>query len=588
MTRSVQSSSAPSDALFAGGVLSIAGLVVLSWIGAVSSAFLTGHRLPRLRLRSIFALGQYWRDPSRAWASPVGPAWLYWTVTVLEFVAVATAAWLLYLRLKQGSGSHSKATSHEGTATRAEIRAAAGERALVKRGATLRPATTDARTSDLGHRLGRSRGVECWASAEDSIVILGPPRSGKGLHLVIPMILDAPGAVITTSTRPDNLTATLRSRQKRGAVAVFDPQGLAPGVANVVRWSPTRGCENPQTAMIRARALTAGVANSTSDSSFWQASTEQAVRCLLHAAALSGAAAEDLYRWSLSPVVASEALAPLTDDPRAANKWAHALTAILSADQKQRDSIWAMVAIAFSALADPNVLDALSPAPGDEFDPETFLKSDGTLYLLGTSSGASSTTGLVSAFIEDVVEIARRLAAGSAGARLDPPLTLVLDEAANYRMPSLASLMSEGGGTGISTVVVLQSLAQARAVWGDHEGAALWDSAIAKVILGGGSNTRDLEDLSRLIGTRKEQQATDSYGPDGRRTRSVSSHSTAILEPGELRQLPFSTAMLLLRSARPIMLDLQRWIDRADATQLKTDQRELERVIRNGHQPAAD
>ena len=48
-----------------------------------------------------------------------------------------------------------------------------------------------------------------YASVEDSMVILGPPRSGKGYNLVIPFILDAPGAVVTTSTRPDNLAATM-------------------------------------------------------------------------------------------------------------------------------------------------------------------------------------------------------------------------------------------------------------------------------------------------------------------------------------------------------------------------------------------
>jgi type IV secretion system protein VirD4 len=419
-------------------------------------------------------------------------------------------------------------------------------------------------------------------------VILGPPRSGKGLHLVIPMILDAPGAVITTSTRPDNLTATYEARQRRGEVAVFDPQHLAPGLANEVRWSPTRGCEKPQTAMIRARALTSGVASGTNESTFWQSAAEQAVRCLLHAAALSGAAAEDLYRWSLSAVLASEALGPLTEDARAAPGWAQALDAILSAEQKQRDSIWAMVGIAFSALADPHVLAAVSPEPGNAFDPEMFLRGNGTLYLLGTSSGASATTGLVSALVEDVVEVARRMAAGSAGGRLDPPLSLILDEAANYRVPSLASLMSEGGGTGISTIVVLQSLAQARAEWGDHAGAALWDSAIVKIILGGGSNARDLDDLSKLIGTRKDRQVTESTGAAGHHTRSVSTHDVPILEPGQLRQLPFGTGVLLLRSARPIMLDLQRWIDRPDATALRAAQHRLECVIQDGHATPAE
>lgn len=51
-----------------------------------------------------------------------------------------------------------------------------------------------------------------WSSVEDSTLILGPPRSGTGLHLVINAILDAPGAVVTTSTRPDNIAATLAAR----------------------------------------------------------------------------------------------------------------------------------------------------------------------------------------------------------------------------------------------------------------------------------------------------------------------------------------------------------------------------------------
>jgi type IV secretory pathway TraG/TraD family ATPase VirD4 len=451
---------------------------------------------------------------------------------------------------------------------------------VASRAAHLRPGLAEPAAADLGVVVGQSHGVPCWVSVEDSMVVLGPPRSGKGMHLVIPAILDAPGAVITTSTRPDNLTVTLDSRSRKGPVAVFDPQRLAPGLPGGVRWSPARGCVRPRAAMIRARALTVGIASGTTDSSFWQAAAEQAVRCLLHAAALSGAGASDLYRWSLSAVQGAEALDALTDDPRAAGGWGQALTAILSADVKQRDSIWAMVGLAFAALADPDVLESVSPAAGEEFVPDGFLAEQGTLYLLGTSSGAASVTGLVAAFIEDVIETARRLAARSTHGRLDPPLSLVLDEAANYRLPSLPSLVSEGGGSGIATLVVLQSLAQARAVWGDHAGAALWDSAIVKIILGGGSNTRDLEDLSRLIGTRPHQSVSESVGPDGRTTRSTSRSEKAILSPGRLRELPPGTGILLARSARPILLDLQPWTGRADAEELTECRVKLEQAIR--------
>src|SRR5207245_8837443 len=114
--------------------------------------------------------------------------------------------------------------------------------------------------------------------------------------------------------------------------------------------------------------------------------------------------------------------------------------------------------------------------------------------------------------------------------RHDPPLALLLDEAANYALPSLPSLISEGGGTGITTVAVLQSLAQARARWGEHEGAAIWDAASVKVVLGGGSNARDLQDLSALIGERDED--TESVSSDGRgiRTRTTNTRRVPVLD----------------------------------------------------------
>ena len=489
---------------------------------------------------------------------------------------VTAGVCLLVVAARQGRRSPRR----PGMAARRQVQGSAGHRRLHQRAAALRPSMTQTATSqDLGYRLGKSCGVACFCSVEDSVVVLGPPRAGKGLHLAIPLILDSPGAVLTTSTRPDNLTATLRRRAARGPVAVFDPQGLAPGIPSATRWSPIRGCEHPHTAMVRAKALTSDTAAGTNDSTFWRASAEQAVRCLLHAAALGGYSCSELYRWSLSAVHAREAVQILNCHPDAAAGWHQGLDSIISADPRQRDSVWAMVTIVFSALADPCVMDALSPSPDEVFDPRDFLRSDGTVYLLGTSTGSAATAGLVGAFVEDVVEAARRIAARSPAARLDPPLTLVLDEAANYPLPSLPALMSDGGGTGISTVVVLQSLAQARAVWGEHAASAIWDAAIVKVILGGGSNARDLEDLSKLLGQREERQTSTSRGADGRQTHSTTTTRVPILEPAQLRTLPFGKAVMLLRAAQPIDLAMTPWTSRKDAQQLVADRRLLEEAI---------
>jgi type IV secretion system protein VirD4 len=239
-----------------------------------------------------------------------------------------------------------------------------------------------------------------------------------------------------------------------------------------------------------------------------------------------------------------------------------------------------MVSNTFAALADPAVLDALSPAPAESFDPAQFLRSAGTIYLLGTATGASATAGLVAALAEDVVDTARRLAAASPGARLDPPLGLILDEAANYPLPSLPALMSEGGGSGITTVAVLQSLAQARHRWGREQAEAIWDAATVKVMLGGQANADDLADMSRLLGDVDVRETSESYSRWGDRSTSVSTRTKPILELARLRTLRFGTGVLLLRSAPPIILDLTRWTDRPDGDRLAADRTQLEELLR--------
>jgi len=565
--------------IFAGAILAAPFVWGVLWSGAALSCVITGRRTPALSSAAPFLGLLNAGDPGRAWGHVMAPPWLYWSST-LAVVLVCVA--LVALVHRVWTATPRVPDTPEGCAPARVVRGVAGRRQLSARGATLRPGTAKSTVAGVGFQLGTSRGIRCYSSIEDSVVVLGPPRSGKGLHLAIPMILDAPGAVLTTSTRPDNLAVTLRHRSRTGPVAVFDPQGLAPGIPSATRWSPVRGCHDPHVAMVRAKALTAGTADGTTDSTFWQASAEQAVRCLLHAAGLGEVTSADLYRWSLSAVQAREATMILATHPDAATAWHQALDAIINSDSRQRDSVWAMVTIAFNALADPKVLDAVSPTAGEEFDPETFLRGGGTVYLLGTSTGTAATAGLVGAFVEDVVETARRLAARSPAARLNPPLTLVLDEAANYPLPSLPSLMSDGGGTGISTAVVLQSLAQARAVWGEHAASAIWEAAIVKVILGGGSNARDLEDLSTLIGQRDEQTTTTSRAGDGHRSTSTTTHKVPILEPAALRTLPFGTAILLLRSAPPIHLNLRRWTARPDANGLSADRAAVEEDLREG------
>jgi type IV secretory pathway TraG/TraD family ATPase VirD4 len=243
--------------------------------------------------------------------------------------------------------------------------------------------------------------------------------------------------------------------------------------------------------------------------------------------------------------------------------------------------------LALAALADPRVLDAVSPKPGEPvFDPETFIRGRGTLYLLATGAGANNSSALVAAFVEDIVEAARKIAARSPGARLDPPLLLALDEVGNLApLPSLPTLMAEGGGTGITAMPVLQSLAQAREKWSENAASAIWDASIVKIILGGASNSRDLHDLTTLIGERDEQTDSTTVGDHGSRSAQRSIRRVPIMPPDTIRTLPFGTGLVLLRSAPPIVTRLRAWTTRPNVAQLRQDRAGIEALLQ--HRPPA-
>nr|WP_284711364.1 TraM recognition domain-containing protein [Brevibacterium sp. XM4083] len=570
-------------------LIGLFGIALILRAAGSIAAFVTGSRQPAAGPASGIGVLFHAGDPGEALDAPELSPLAYWIVAGLLLAGLAIGGvWVWMLLRRHAHKIETDPHTAAGAATRHEVTTTASASALLKRAESLRPSLEKPAASDVGYRIGTCRGREVWASVEDSILLIGPPRSGKGLHVVIPAILDAPGAVIATSTRPDNLTATLRARKRTGPVAVFDPQHLAEGIPAGMRWSPVRGCEDPLTAMIRATGLASATglsAGGVESGGFWEGKTRSALQTLLHAAALDHRPASELFRWTLDPTAAHDAVAILTNHADAAEGWADSLESMIDADPRTRDSIWQGVSLALGALADPRVLDAVSPRDGEGFDPEAFIRDRGTLYLLATGAGAGASAALVAAFVEDLVETARRMAARSPGARLDPPLLLALDEIGNLApLPSLPTLMAEGGGTGITTMPVLQSLAQARERWSENQASAIWDASIVKIILGGASNSKDLQDLSTLIGERDEYTDSITLGDHGTRSNQRSVRRIAIFPPDRLRRLPFGTAVTLLRAAPPIVTDLRAWPARADAAQLKTDRAEIEGLLERGNQ----
>ena len=469
-----------------------------------------------------------------------------------------------------------------GFATASEIREHLSAKAVLRRAGQLRPDLAKPTATDVGWRVGRSRGQDVYVSIEDSVALEGPPRSGKGYRVLISAIVDWSGPLITTSTTNDNLTATMRMRQNRGDVHVFDPQGLS-GIRNPLRVSPIAGCDDPLVAMQRGTAIITGTAlGASTTNGEWAQASGMVLGRLLHAAAVGGKSIAELYDWGTSPAQTRDAVEILKAD--GAPGWGDSLDATINGDEKLVSSIWFGVQGAVAPLAVPQIRDALMPQPGDPlFDPREFLTAANTLYLIGSSSGASAMGGWLGAVLDDIVEVARTTALASAGSRLTHPLGLILDEIANmFRWGNLPRIMADGGGRGICTFIVLQALSQAETSWSRAEADTIWAAATAKVLLGGASHVNHLRDIESLLGTRDTQRELRSWSTrDAGHSTSQQHERRPLMSVDEIRRLPPSTGLLAYRNRRSVLLELAGWDERSDARSINAGKRETEREQRS-------
>ena len=161
------------------------------------------------------------------------------------------------------------------------------------------------------------------ADPEQAVMVLGPPRSGKTSAVVIPALLSAAGAAVSTSTKLDVFNATAPCRSMWGRIWLFDPSGQdqpPPGVLPL-RWSPVdaRGSWDDVLSVARVMVDAATVGRG-GDSEYWNERAGALLASLLRAAAVSGRGIEDVRGWVLRQELdLPSAALEMRDEPLAAD-----------------------------------------------------------------------------------------------------------------------------------------------------------------------------------------------------------------------------------------------------------------------------
>jgi type IV secretion system protein VirD4 len=402
--------------------------------------------------------------------------------------------------------------------------------------------------------LGR-RGRHLLAAEKgQSVLVVAPTQTGKTTGLAIPALLEWQGPVLATSVKTDLLRDTLEARGRLGRVQLFDPVGET--TLDSAGWSPLARCTDWAIARRTAAWLAEGAStgkHAIADSDFWYAAAAKLLAPILFAAARAGASMADVITW-LDTQAEGEVMEILEacDEQGAIN----AMQASIVRDERQRSSIYTTAETILEAYADPRVLERSKAAT---INPHEFLDGgSNTLYLSSTVREQRRLRPLFVALIQSVVQAAYERAAAT-GRPLEPPLLLVLDEAANIApLPDLDVLASTGVGQGVQLLTVLQDLAQAHDRWGRDRAETIVNNHRAKIIGAGTSDPRTLEWLARLLGDEELDQRSSTSG-DGRHseTRSVTFRSMA---PANIvRQGHPGSAVLVNGHLPPTWLRLRPW-----------------------------
>ncbi|WP_326604616.1 type VI secretion protein [Streptomyces sp. NBC_01800] len=303
-------------------------------------------------------------------------------------------------------------------------------------------------------------------SPRTPLVVYGPAATRR--PTVVQAIREADGPALVVTSDPTVWEETKDARAKLGPVLVYDPGHLCDTPARL-HWSPTAGCEAPDTAAARAIALLAPVRPQARIDAMTAETAETLLQCWLHAAAIDGRPFRQVHRWALGGN-AHEPVRLLRTHTKAASGLAGLLESALTGHPERREMAQELTVRAFAALSSVHIRDACTPNRSDSLALESFAGEGGTLYVVGEPiedprSGPGAMP-LLTALASHVVEHGRRMAARSTDGRLDPPMTLVLDDvAAVAPLPQLPELVSTNQDQALPTLVLLRSQEQARARW---------------------------------------------------------------------------------------------------------------------------
>jgi type IV secretion system protein VirD4 len=403
-------------------------------------------------------------------------------------------------------------------------------------------------------------------AGQQGVALAAPPRAGKGTGIVIPNALNWPGSLVCVDIKRENWTITAGYRKRAGhACYLFDPFAED---GRTARWNPfSYVSKDPERRLNDLQRIAEMLyPDPPNVDPFWMASA----RSLFLGIALY------LFETPSLPSTIGEVLRQgmASDDEGFGQHWKRLIEGRNSGSRPLSSecvrSLYDVIDLApvtassirktFTSRLDlwlNPLLDAATAA--NDFDLRELRKKPISIYVSVNPDDLHRLRPVLNLFFQQAIGLQTR-ELPERDPTLKYPVMMLLDEfTALGRIPIIAEAISYLPGYNVRVVLVIQTPAQLREVYGVHSAEILMKSLAARVVFAP-KDYPDAKEISDELGfttvrvrtvSRPTSIGVEQRGQRGR-TQSVSEQRRALLLPQEMKELGTEKAILFYEGSRPI------------------------------------
>jgi type IV secretion system protein VirD4 len=403
-------------------------------------------------------------------------------------------------------------------------------------------------------------------AGQQGVALAAPPRAGKGTGVVVPNALNWPGSLVCVDIKRENWTITAGYRARSGqACFLFDPFAEDRRTA---RWNPFSYVSlDPERRLNDLQRIAEMLyPDPPNVDPFWTASA----RSLFLGIALY------LFETPSLPATVGEVLRQgmASDDEGFGEHWkrlvegrksgscplspqcVRALYDVIDLAPVTASSIRKTFTSRLDLWLNP-ILDAATAA--SDFDLRELRKRPMSIYVAVNPDDLHRLRPVLNLFFQQAIGLqTRELPERNAALRYQ--VMMLLDEfTALGRIPIIAEAISYLPGYNVRVVLVIQTPAQLREVYGIHNSETMLKSLAARIVFAP-KDFADAREISDELGTTTVRVRTvskplgvafDRRG-SGRRSQSVSEQRRPLLLPQEVKELGSEEAIVFYEGLRPI------------------------------------